>query len=76
VGVTEYDDSVTPTGVEDELVPDPLGEEQGPGSEGVRRGRSPGASAGVEVWARPGVADCCAKTEEECPVSAACWFVE
>lgn len=67
----EYD-SVMPTGVEDELVPDPLGEEQGPGSEEGPRGRSPGASAGVDVWARPGAADCCEETEEECSASAAC----
>ena len=64
MGVTENDDSVRPTGVEEELVPDPLGEEQGSGSIGARRGPSLGPSVEVDAWAWAAATDCCAKTAE------------
>jgi hypothetical protein len=46
-GITSNDDSVTPTGVM-ELEPDPLGEAQGSGTEGVPNGLSAGDSPSTD----------------------------
>ncbi len=64
LGITSNDDSVMPTGVKDELVPDPLGEAQGSGRLGMPRGPSPGPSASVDARARSGVVERCARAEE------------
>ena len=65
LGITSNDDSVMPTGVKDELVPDPLGEAQGSGRLGMPRGPWPGPSASVDAWARSGVAESCPKSAEK-----------